>query len=319
MTNPTIPYFIQYWNLSYADLQSRDFRMAIMDDDHTPLTPEQLEELHLQDKKLVTYLSIGEVEFGRKHVQAMGWSTEQLPQCVVEKNVEWGSYRVAFWEKEWQDLTVSQAKALVEKGYDGLFLDVVDVYGMLKSKFPDRNVEQDMIDFVRLIAHEARKINPDALIIPNNGLTLLNNPAYLEVIDGVAKESTFYSAHRETEDSPVVYKVPEWKKWDLEYIIPVAKAPINKFVLAIEYPVDKEMQLAVMKEATEHNFVPFIGTYMLDELPDANAEYFKEHPFDYRDAHFLPMGLSPMMWGGIVVVLLALIAVLAFIVMKRSA
>jgi len=72
---------------------------------------------------------------------------------------------------------------------------------LLLSDSPERDFRQDMRDFVRGISACARAVDPDFLVIPQNGQELLTETgesdgplqtAYLNAIDGVGREDLFY-------------------------------------------------------------------------------------------------------------------------------
>lgn len=49
-----------------------------------------------------------------------------------------------------------------------------------------------MVGFVRAISEQAKAVDPDFLIIPQNAPKLGCLPAYLETVDGVAQEGPYY-------------------------------------------------------------------------------------------------------------------------------
>ncbi len=73
------------------------------------------------------------------------------------------------------------------------------------------NYKQEMREFVQEISNYAKGINPDFVIIPQNGVELVSKTgeiggqpatAYLEAIDGIGQEDLFYGYHADDEPTP---------------------------------------------------------------------------------------------------------------------
>ena len=80
---------------------------------------------------VVSYLSIGEAEDYRAY-----WDDNWLkapPEWLGKENPNWrGNYIVSYWDKEWQGLIAfnddSSLNKIIDSGFDGVFLDIVDGY-----------------------------------------------------------------------------------------------------------------------------------------------------------------------------------------------
>ena len=80
---------------------------------------------------VISYMSIGEAENYRYYWQA-GWKTDN-PYFLDKENPDWkGNYKVRYWEKSWQDIiygnNASYTKRLLDSGFDGAYLDIIDAY-----------------------------------------------------------------------------------------------------------------------------------------------------------------------------------------------
>jgi cysteinyl-tRNA synthetase len=99
------------------------------------LTPEEVKQLRLKpdgtQRLLIAYLSIGEAESYRYYWQE-DWNTTQ-PYWMEQENKQWeGNFKVRYWEQDWKDILIgnkdSYLKKIVDAGFDGVYLDVVDAY-----------------------------------------------------------------------------------------------------------------------------------------------------------------------------------------------
>ncbi|GEO18043.1 MJ1477/TM1410 family putative glycoside hydrolase [Microvirga aerophila] len=206
--------------------------------------------------KLVSYVSIGEAEDYRNYWKK-GWSSEP-PAWLERENPDWeGNYKVRYWQKDWQKLTIDRIKDVARAGYDGAYLDIIDAYEYFA---PTRaSTAKDMVDFVAKIASAARKINPEFLIIPQNGEGLLKYGKYLSMIDGIGKEDLFYGLAGDgvrNERDEIAYSRKSLNK--------ATKA--GKFVLSVEYLSDKAAVSSYLKGVTKTDYVPYIGPRDLDKI-----------------------------------------------------
>lgn len=86
---------------------------------------------------VISYMSIGEAEDYRYY-----WKDEwnyKLPYWIVEENPEWeGNYTVKYWMYEWQSIIFgnnnSYLKKIIDSGFDGVYLDKIDVFEYFLSK-----------------------------------------------------------------------------------------------------------------------------------------------------------------------------------------
>ena len=79
-------------------------------------------------------------------------------------------------------------------GFDGIYLDRVDVYQEFEQENPAAG--EQMIAFVKAIAAHARSRKPGFLVVPQNAEELLDEADYRAVIDGIAKEDLLFGEGR---------------------------------------------------------------------------------------------------------------------------
>lgn len=82
-------------------------------------------------RKVICYMSIGEAEDYRFYWQSF-WKAIP-PQWFVAENSSWiGNYKVKYWDKEWQKIiygsTYSYANRIINAGFDGIYLDIIDAF-----------------------------------------------------------------------------------------------------------------------------------------------------------------------------------------------
>ncbi len=127
-----------------AALSATDYDVLIIDidfngqEDYTRADIAGLKEKANGGKRLViAYLSIGEAEDYRDYWQESWY--ENPPGWLKEENRQWdGNYPVEFWNADWQDIILtgenSMAGRILDLGFDGAYLDIVDGYEYFEDK-----------------------------------------------------------------------------------------------------------------------------------------------------------------------------------------
>lgn len=257
-----IPFLYQLQGASQDSLASQDFEVGVVDMDDTGMSRSEVDEIEAQGKTLLTYVSIGEAEDYRDY-----WSDVANQDYILGENPDWdGNYRVKFWDPEWQEIMLDRVTEAVEKGYSGMYLDIVDGYLVdeVRAAYDGSDIRQEMVDFVIRLSEHAKSLDPDFKVIPQNAVELLAVPGgseipnteYLSAIDGVGVEDLFYD-----DNTPA-----DWSRWDIEYIRHAQQA--GKFVLATSYPTEDGKQADFIEKALAEGFVPFVGTRSLDGTVD---------------------------------------------------
>ena len=149
-------------------------------------------------RKILAYLSIGEAENYRTYWKA-DWLKGKRPEFLLDENPEWkGNYRVRYWNKRWQEIVIKYLDTIIQQGFDGVYLDIVDGYEFFEkgkdmriNRETQRSYREDMKRFVANIARHAKRTSPRFLIFQQNALALLVDYAYLRLLDGVGAEDVF--------------------------------------------------------------------------------------------------------------------------------
>ncbi len=208
-------------------------------------------------RKLIAYISIGEAEdyrpFWRKEWGTRNKLTAAAPAWLGSENPAWkGNYRVKYWHAEWQKLILAAVDDAMARGFDGVYLDIVDGFETYEQEGRDfidnrpnpetkQTYRRDMVDWVKAVAARARAKNPAALIIPQNGSQLTAHSDFVVTISAIGIEDLF------TNGNKLQSKEHTSEILDHLTIIAAAKKPS----LVIEYPKNADKQQLVKKLAKE--------------------------------------------------------------------
>jgi uncharacterized protein (TIGR01370 family) len=237
----------------------RKFDLAILDADMHP------ELMTLKGNTLMMgYVSLAEVTDNRWF-----WPEISAKSWVLDKNTSWNSWFVDVRSPEWHEMVLNRIiPAILEQGFDGLFLDTVDNAEYLERYHPAKNYpgsEEAMVQLIKKI----RKKYPDIYIIANRGYAILDRIG--GVLDALVAESTFAIWDTEAKRSRILNSV------EFEITVKNLKATQARFklpILSLDYveyanPVAIER---ILSRSRECGFIPYIST------PDLFKIYF--HTFE---------------------------------------
>ena len=227
------------------------------------------------NRKVVAYISIGEAEDYRPYWHKEWGSNRNLtasaPAWLGVENPEWkGNYRVKYWNAEWEKLVLASIDDAMERGFDGVYLDIVDGFETFEQEgkefIEDRvnpethqSYRRDMVDWVKAIAARARAKNPASLVIPQNGSQLVEHPDFLEIISAISIEDLFTNGNKIQPKSHTNEVLDDLRK--------IASA--NKPALLVEYPKLQERQALTKKLAVENGLVWLITDRQLKTLGES--------------------------------------------------
>lgn len=254
--NDKINSFIyQLQNAKKEILVNTSFDLGIVDIDDANFSNSELTNFKNQNKKIISYLSIGEAENYRDY-----WSNGDFdnnpPDFLDEENPDFkGNFKVHFWEPAWQEIIFERLDKIIDSGYHGVYLDIIDAYFFYEEQ-GRTTARKEMEDFVIEISKRAKLKDKDFLIIPQNSPELVEDSEYLNVIDGLGKEDTFFYDDRKIKRKIV--------NRDLKFLKKVVDS--GKFVLATDYPTKTKKQCDFIKLAKKNNLIPFVGNRDLDKI-----------------------------------------------------
>lgn len=209
---------------------------------------------------LLGYINIGEAEDYRYYWSRVWEKTP--PAWLGSANCRWrGDHRVRHWAPEWQALIYGSPKShigrIMDAGFDGIWLDRVDVFYFWRSERWQAGAE--MVDFVVSLSKWAKARNPDFLVVPQNGEELLSVPAYLAAIDGQGKEDMLFGDRGN--DVP---NSEERVARAMRNMKPAREAGLP--VLAVEYVRQRENQVVLSDRLRSIGFIPYLGPRSLAYL-----------------------------------------------------
>lgn len=226
-------------------------------------------------RQALSYLSIGEAENYRFYFQSSWLNSNDQPAdgapCWLgTTNPDWeGNYKAQYWSDDWQETVLSYLDKIIADGFDGIYLDIIDAFEYWSTDGIDEGftlTEEEaaarMINFVKRIAVYARDQDPDFLIFPQNGESLLaydKDGSYLAAINGIGIEDLYYD-ERTTASDTAERSV---------YLDRIDAA--GKKVIVVDYTYDGSADAIVndfISQATTDGFYPYAAATdrELDEL-----------------------------------------------------
>ena len=224
-------------------------------------TTEQIKALKFSPggrKIVLAYMSVGEAEDYRFYWQP-SWRPGN-PSWLEEENPSWeGNYGVKYWDPAWQEIIFAYTDRLLQAGFDGAYLDLVDAYEYYLDR-GRKSAAREMVDFVAAIATHARRVDPDFYIVPQNGAELVELvPGYLELVDGIGQEELYYGYWGD--DLPTPAKVTTQLEGYLDRF-----RGAGKKVFVVDYALKPAHIDEVYARAQQKGYIPFVAVRALDRL-----------------------------------------------------
>lgn len=279
-----------YWisGPDVTEIVESDFDLVVMDysndgSEEGEFSEDDIQSIKDAGKIVLCYMSIGEAEdyrfyFDLAWIDEDGNLTDEAPDFMDEANPDWpGNYKVRYWESDWQDIIFGTADGddksyldrIIDAGFDGIYLDIIDAFEYFgpDGEVPERpTAGEDMIDFVIAIvdyAHNTRGVS-DFFVFPQNGAPILDEEGaeeYLEAVDGIGAEDTFYFGEDTENDADL----------DLDHAAEVTPyldqfVEAGKVVLSIDYVQDPAKISDFYERAEAAGYIPYASVRELDEL-----------------------------------------------------
>jgi len=207
---------------------------------------------------VVAYMSIGEAENYRYYWQS--WWRPGNPSFLLAENPDWeGNYKVNYWDPGWQRLIFGTANSyfdtIVDAGFDGVYLDIVDGY----EAFGTAEAKERMIGFVLALADYARVVKGKSNfgIFPQNAPELLSDRRYLAAVTGIGVEEIYFDATDEATDGS--HRATRERQLS-------AARQAGKLILTVDYCSNSSNQQFVAQRTRQLGFVSITNTRELDRL-----------------------------------------------------
>ena len=207
-------------------------------------------------RKIIAYLSIGEAESYRPYWRA-DWIKGKRPEFLLDENPEWkGNYKVRYWNKRWQEIVIKYLDTIIQQGFDGVYLDIVDGYeyfengkDMRINRETQRPYRDDMKRFVAILVRHSKRTAPRFLVFQQNALALLVDYAYMGLLDGIGAEDVFTDGTKFNSDREM-----------REYLRYLKKAQASGMkIMIVEYAKQAILQELIIKNASA-NKLDFLMT-----------------------------------------------------------
>jgi cysteinyl-tRNA synthetase len=267
-------FLYQLQNLDLPAIGATAYDLIVMDysaegDDAMAFTPAQIAALQNSRggaKTVLAYMSIGEAEDYRFYWQE-GWDADGngqpdqgAPAWLDAENPDWeGNYKVHYWDLDWHAIIFRYTDRLLEAGFDGAYLDIIDAYEYYADQ-GRTTAAQEMVDFVAAIRAYARERDPDFYILGQNAPELANlAPPYLNSVDGIGQEDIYYGYEEDDVMTP-----PEVSA-ELEEHLDLFKSA-GKLVLTVDYATTPAHINDAYARSLAKGYVPFVTVRDLDQL-----------------------------------------------------
>ncbi|WP_084146979.1 MJ1477/TM1410 family putative glycoside hydrolase [Maridesulfovibrio zosterae] len=240
-------------NPSVAQLAESPYDLIVTDyskdgSDQKRITQSEISVLHKFSKTVLCYFSIGEAEEYRFY-----WKKEwknNPPHFLGIENPDWAAnYKVKYWREDWWEICLQPyLDSILEAGFDGVYLDIVDAYWFWHEQGMEvQNTADDMVKLIKRIADYCRKsAGKNFIICPQNGLGVFESCSpeykdiYFKTINMVGLESLLFNIHSES---------------DRDYRLTLCKklTDAGKIVLDVEY-IDKIKYVDYLDKIEKLNF-----------------------------------------------------------------
>jgi len=291
-------YQLQGYSANLDELKNNSFDLLVMDysfdgSESGEFSPGDIQTIKNSGpcggKIVVAYFSIGEAEDYRFYwnpnwVDSSGNPIPGIaPSWLGPTNPDWvGNYKVRYWQAEWQQIVMHYLDRIIDAGFDGVYLDIVDGFEFWgPTENGGTNEKRDsaklMVDFVLSIANHARidRGKNNFLVIAQNGAGIIADwtypdspdPAaeasfqgsrYFPAINGISAEDTFFSGRKDENNK---YKP---QKDTLKLLDEFRDQ--GKKVLCVDYVTRKSKIKKLYKVARARGFVPYATVRDLDQL-----------------------------------------------------
>lgn len=256
-------YFIN--NTDKRVVHKSSYQMVVIDtcdSDGNEFSSEDIKYMKEDGKLLIAYISLGEAENYRWY-----WKKEwnkRKPPFIGKENPDWpGNYPVNFWHPEWRTITEQILDKVITQGFDGIYIDKVDVYN-------DLGGTEELIKYIKnyiyYVSFYVKSRIKDFIVISQNAEELARDKddkpdlIYLSCLDGIAREDLWFTGDADGNKGP---KTPASEVNEIVDNLNIWKAN-GKAVFVVEYVSGKLWHYADERLKK----LGFIGTSQPRELDD---------------------------------------------------
>ncbi|HHE37994.1 MAG TPA: hypothetical protein ENL20_05415 [Candidatus Cloacimonetes bacterium] len=229
---------------------------------------EQIDSIQVSGKYAISYISIGEAENYRFYWNPV-WETNP-PSWLGPENPDWeGNYKVRFWESEWQNIIFSYLDRIIEQGFDGIYMDIIDAYYYWMDENPEQPLADSlMVEFVHNIRNyiDTQTGRDDFYLIPQNGEQIIIEANVLETlkqqyfndISAIGIEDIFFYGD---DDNNNPYNPEQYR---IDVLTEFLNAGIPVF--SVEYLTQQSLIDTYLSAANDQSYVPYVSIRDLNIL-----------------------------------------------------
>lgn len=258
---PTIKSWGYYINGPKPEfIKKSEYDLIVTDsDDHNgnAFTRDVVEDMKMspsgKKKILISYISLGEAENYRSYWQK-SWNKTR-PVWLGKENPDWpGNFSVKqWWNPIWWKVTKEILDKVMSAGFDGVYIDKIDVYNDLGGS---EELQKKMVDYIIKVSKYVKEKNPDFMVIAQNAEELAEYPEYLIAVDGIGRENVIY------DNDGVKNSVSEYND-AVQYLDMFVTS--KKLVLVVEY-VKAAKKTYTLNKLAGKSYVCYFGPLSLDKL-----------------------------------------------------
>jgi len=231
-------------------------------------------------KLVICYIDIGEAESYRWYWQT-NWKIGDPDWIVAEDPDGWDeNFPVKFWEDEWKEIMERNIDRIIEDGYDGVYLDWLEIYSFKQvadaAKQEGLDTRVELIKFIDEVSEYARSKKPDFIFIAQNAAEMGKYPEYVRLFDAIAQEAVWFDGsgdpdtgeHQgdrriDKEDSrELINYLEEWQK-------------LGKPVFNVEYAKDPDMVKEAYRQGGKNGFLTYVTLRPLDRITNTLSDGYK--------------------------------------------
>jgi cysteinyl-tRNA synthetase, unknown class len=246
-----------------------------------------------RNKWLLAYVNVGEA-------QQHEWYYDEVfrdgpPKWALERNKRHPvNVRVLLDAPEWNAIILETISRVLDQGFDGVELDVLDVYW--NKVYPGGSSKANQAKAVKLackIAKFARARMPSFKIVVNNASDLAGKfPEYKTCVDGTIGESVWWF-------NTSVPRDKLYTQYQLKYLAQNLKAGLK--VLVMDKTVIPKDGAFVYRESKKRGWLPFVSDWFLSSFPlepqtektSFGFSLLTRKPCTKKDSRKCPLGSEP--------------------------
>lgn len=215
------------------------------------ISQRQLQNIQKSDSLVFAYLSIGEL--------SLIDVPHELSKAVLVENETWQSKVMDLSSPIWQAYLYEQARILMERGFDGVFLDTLDSYQLIPDTLSESAAQSSAL--VEIIDH-IQALSPDQKLILNRGfesVKALKKKPYAVLVESM------HHAYSPTTKSYTTVSESD-TQWLRNKLDDIAQQGIEIMVIDYLPASDRDKQIAAAKYLVKQAYTPYVSDGMLYEV-----------------------------------------------------